>query len=38
VPTVHGISHEHYAVHETQLFLTGQVYPMTEKVPFLNRL
>jgi len=50
VPTLHGISHEHYAMHETQLFLTSQVYPMlmssvpmhgahsTEKVPFLNWL
>jgi len=28
VPTLHGISHEHYAMHATQLFLTGQVYPM----------
>jgi len=26
-PTLYGISHEHYAVHATQLFLTGQVYP-----------
>ena len=28
MPTVHGISHEHYAMHASQLFLTGQVYPM----------
>jgi len=28
VPTLHGISHEHYAVHATQLFLTAQVYRM----------
>jgi len=28
VPTSHGISNEHYAMHATQLFLTGQVYPM----------
>ena len=28
MPTLHGISHEHYAMHATQLFLTGQVYPM----------
>jgi len=28
VPTLHGISHEHYAMHATQLVLTGQVYPM----------
>jgi len=28
VPTLHGIQHEHYAMHATQLFLTGQVYPM----------
>jgi len=28
VPTLHGISHEHCAMHATQLFLTGQVYPM----------
>jgi len=27
VPALHGISHEHYAVHATQLFLTGRVYP-----------
>jgi len=50
VPTLHGISREHYAMHATQLFLTGQVYPIllssvphawahsTEKIPFLNRL
>jgi len=28
VPASHGISHEHHAMHATQLFLTGQVYPM----------
>ena len=28
MPTLHGISHEHYAMHATQLFLTGQVYSM----------
>jgi len=28
VPTLHGISHEHYAMHATQLCLTGHVYPM----------
>ena len=28
MPTLHGISHEHYAMHATQHFLTGQVYPM----------
>jgi len=28
VPALHGISHEHYAIHATQLFLTSQVYPM----------
>jgi len=28
VPTLHGISHEHYARHATQLFLTGQVNPV----------
>ena len=28
MPTLHGISHENYAVHSTQLFLAGQVYPM----------
>jgi len=28
VPTLHGISHEHHAMHATQLFLTSQVYPM----------
>jgi len=28
VPTLHGISHEDYAVHATQLFVTCQVYPM----------
>ena len=28
MPTLHGISHEHYAMHATQLFLTAQVYPM----------
>jgi len=28
VPTLHGISHEHYATHATQIFFTGQVYPM----------
>jgi len=28
MPTLHAISHEHYAMHATQRFLTGQVYPM----------
>jgi len=28
VPTLLGISHEHYAVHATQLFFTSQVNPM----------
>jgi len=28
VPTLHGISHEQYSMHATQLFLTGQVHPM----------
>ena len=28
MPTLHGISHEHCAMHATQLFLTSQVYPM----------
>ena len=28
VPTLRGISHEHYAMHATQLFLTGHVYPV----------
>jgi len=28
VSALHGISHEHYAMHATQLFLTGRVYPM----------
>jgi len=50
VPTLHGISREHYAMHATQPLLTSQVYPMlmwsvpmhgahsTEKVPFSNWL
>ena len=28
MPTLHGISHEHYAMHATPLFLAGQVHPM----------
>jgi len=28
VPILHGISREHYAMHGSQLLLTGQVYPM----------
>ena len=28
MPTLHVISHEHYAMHATQLFLTCQMYPM----------
>jgi len=37
VPTLHGVSHEHCAMQATQLFLTGQVYPIkVEKVPFSN--
>ena len=46
MPILHGISREHYAMHEPNVLLTGQVYPMlvssvphawahsTEKVPF----
>jgi len=40
VPTLHMISHEHYAMHATQLFLTGQVYPILMSVkctPFLRQ-
>jgi len=50
VPTLHGISNEHYAMHATQLFwpvrctacscrlCTMHGVHSTEKVPFLNWL
>ena len=35
MPTLHGISREHCAMHATQLLLIGQVYPMLmSSVPY----